>query len=96
MRLFADCLYSFVLGCLLLTVSARADFTTVWSLGNWDGNPQEFGGANGPTSAPGDATAKDNDYYFAGTYPAPIGVVVATEPWTNFENSLDGWTTTRR
>lgn len=91
-----DCLYSFVFGCLILTVSAQADFVSVWSLGNWDGNPQEFGGANGPTSAPGSVASKDNDYYFAGTYPAPIGVVAAAEPWTNFENGLDDWTTTRR
>lgn len=96
MHRLVDRLYSFVFGCLILTVSARADFVSVWSLGNWDGNPQEFGGANGPTSAPGSAASKDNDYYFAGTYPAPIGVVAAAEPWTNFENGLDDWTTTRR
>jgi uncharacterized protein (DUF1800 family) len=96
MRLSADRLFLYMFGCLFLTVSALADFTTVWSLGTWDGNPQEFGGASGPTSAPGSATVKDNDYYFAGTYPAPVGTVVTAEPWSNFENGLDGWTTTRR
>lgn len=81
---------------LILTGMAFADYSLVWSLGQWDGNPQEFGSASGPTNAPGSASLKDNDYYFAGIYPPPIGTVSTSEPWTHFENNFDGWTTTRR
>jgi uncharacterized protein (DUF1800 family) len=96
MRLTPDRFLLLLFGCVFLTATAWADFTTVWSLGTWNGDPQEFGDDNGPTSAPGSATARDNDYYFAGTYPSPIGVVAAAEPWANFENGLDTWTTTKR
>lgn len=77
---------------LLLFVSpSRAEFETLWSLGLWDGNPEdEYGDSTWPyNAAPGSATALDNDFYFAGTYPAPIGTV-AGEPPTNFEDALDG------
>jgi uncharacterized protein (DUF1800 family) len=79
------------LGVLLMPNLARADFQTVWSLGVWDGDPQdEFGGSTWQyNAAPGSATELDNDFYFAGTYPAPIGSV-AGEPASQFEPSLDG------
>lgn len=81
-----------LLGLLGVLVSPlRAEFTTLWSLGVWDGDPQnEFGSSTWDyNAAPGSATDLDNDFYFTGTYPAPIGTV-AGEPATNFEPTLDG------
>ena len=81
------------LPCLLglLTSPLRAEFQTIWSLGIWDGDPQnEYGSSTWQyNAAPGSATELDNDFYFAGTNPAPIGTV-ASEPASNFEPSLDG------
>jgi hypothetical protein len=80
-----------LLGLLGVFVSPlRAEFTTLWSLGVWDGDPQnEFGSSTWQyNAAPGSATDLDNDFYFVGTYPAPIGTV-AGEPVTNFEPVLD-------
>lgn len=75
---------------LLLVSPLRAEFETIWSLGVWDGDPEnEYGAATWQyNAAPGSATDLDNDFYFAGTYPAPIGTV-AGEPQTNFEQGLD-------
>lgn len=33
-------------------------------------------------------SSKDDDYYFAGTYPDPIGLVDQAEPWKAFERAL--------
>ena len=33
-------------------------------------------------------SSKDDDYYFAGTYPDPIGLVEQDEPWKAFERAL--------
>ncbi|MBB5036265.1 DUF1800 family protein [Prosthecobacter dejongeii] len=82
-------LHAIVLGLLLGTPALQGEFTMLGSLGNQDGNPQEFGdGTWGTNAAPGSATALDNDYYFSGTYPAPIGLVAEAEPWTNLERTL--------
>ncbi len=79
----------------LLTCSAFAEFTTIWTLGNQNGTPYEFGGQTGDfTPAPGSATERDNDYYFAGTY--SIGVVATAEPWTNFERGVSHYNTLSR
>lgn len=91
------CVWPLSLGlCLSLLLlsfptAARAEFQTLWSLGVWDGDPlDEFGDTTWDyNAAPGSATALDNDFYFAGTYPAPIGTV-AGEPPTQFEDGLDG------
>lgn len=93
--------HSFMLSILLLWFfseqAVRADFTTLWTLGTWDGDPvDEYGEATGPNAAPGSATVKDDDFYFAGTYPPPIGVVATTEPTANFENSVNDWNTSYR
>jgi len=81
------CLPGLILG---FVSPVRADFERLWSLGVWDGDPtDEFGdGTWDYNAAPGSATARDNDFYFAGTYPLPIGTV-AGEPETNFEDGLD-------
>ncbi|MDZ4403162.1 DUF1800 family protein [Prosthecobacter sp.] len=74
----------------MLVSPLKAEFETLWSLGVWDGNPQdEFGDPTWTTNAaPGSAANRDNDFYFAGTYPLPIGTV-AGEPETNLENGLN-------
>lgn len=90
------CLICLLLLSGLISNQALADFTPVWSLGTWDGNPNEFGDSNNYTEAPGSAAALDNDFYFAGTYPAPVGVVAVSEPVTAFEDTLDGWNTAMR
>ncbi|MBL9132793.1 MAG: hypothetical protein JNG86_16415, partial [Verrucomicrobiaceae bacterium] len=86
------------IGMFLLLVSPlRAEFETIWSLGVWDGDPTgEYGTANWSTNAaPGSALAKDNDFYFAGTYAAPIGTVAA-EPASNLEETLNQYEDTVR
>ena len=66
--------------CLGVSASAQ-DFRTLWLLGTEDDNNQEFAQESQSTNAaPGSATIKDDDYYFAGTYPDPIGVVAENEP----------------
>lgn len=79
-----------LLAMLLPCAQAQADFTTLWSLGVWDRDPtDEFGETVwGVNAAPGSATAKDHDFYFAGTYPAPIGTVAVSEPVGNLEANL--------
>lgn len=86
------------LGLFFLLISPlRAEFETIWSLGVWDGDPTgEYGPSNwSQNAAPGSATAKDNDFYFAGTYAAPIGTV-AGEPPANLEESLNEYDHTLR
>lgn len=74
------------------------EFGILWNLGVDDGSQadfiQEVGGTREP---PGSASALDDDYYFAGVYPDPIGVVYQSEnPATNFERAVtSGGTTTR-
>lgn len=66
-----------------------APFATVWQLGDDDGLSEPFAqesfGANSP---PGSATAKDDDYYLAGNFPAPIGSLAANESIVNFERAV--------
>ncbi|ADB16950.1 autotransporter-associated beta strand repeat protein [Pirellula staleyi DSM 6068] len=65
-----------------------------WQLGTDNNANSEFSQENGSSNAaPGSATARDDDWYFAGTYPGPIGVVAANEaiggaPATGFERAL--------
>lgn len=84
---------AFIAAFFLVTVAmpARAGFSTIWQLGIEDGANSEFGTDGGENSAPGSATTKDDDYYFAGTYPAPIGSVAANEAIGNFERSVTTW-----
>ncbi len=78
-----------VLLMILSPLNVRAAFETIWSLGEWNGSPQD--GFSSTTweyndNGPG-TTGLDNDYYFAGTYPG-VGTV-ATEPVSHFERGLD-------
>lgn len=66
-----------------------SSYTTVWQLGGDDGNLAPFSQESfGPNNAPGSATAKDDDYYLAGSYPAPVGTLAGDEPIANFERAI--------
>ncbi|WP_254508011.1 beta strand repeat-containing protein [Anatilimnocola floriformis] len=68
-----------------------------WQVGIDNNANSEFAVEGGTiNAAPGSATVKDDDWYFAGTYPAPIGVVAADEPLTNFERAITNADPTRR
>ena len=70
-------------------LASAAPLTPVWQLGTDDGNVTPFSQENFAFNvAPGSANIKDDDYYFAGTYPAPIATVVANENPTSFERAL--------
>ena len=58
-----------------------ASFATLWQLGAEDHSTAPFSSENySANAAPGSATVRDDDYYLAGTYAAPIGVLAADEP----------------
>ncbi|MFT4549147.1 MAG: hypothetical protein ACI9MB_003118 [Verrucomicrobiales bacterium] len=72
-----------------LANSSAENFVELWQIGDDNNAQSEFGQeGGGPTAAPGSATSKDDDYYFAGLYPDPIGVVAATEPELDFERAI--------
>ena len=84
-------------GLLAATTSVEAAFTTLWSLGIQNNTPEEFSPENGVSNAsPGSASVLDDDYYFAGIYPAPILTVAASEPLVNFERTVSSGDPTRR
>ncbi|MCU0796217.1 MAG: DUF1800 family protein [Akkermansiaceae bacterium] len=61
----------------------------VWQLGSDDEEALPFETESyGPNSPPGSATLKDDDFYFAGSYPAPIGTVATSEPPSRFERAI--------
>jgi uncharacterized protein (DUF1800 family) len=61
----------------------------VWLLGDDDDDALPFGTESyGPNSPPGSPTARDDDYYLAGTYPAPVGTVATHETIGNFERAV--------
>ncbi len=65
------------------------DLETVWQLGQDDAEALPFETESwNPNTAPGSPSAKDDDYYFAGTYPAPIGPVAGDEPANQFERAI--------
>lgn len=72
---------------LMLVLPLKAEFETIWSLGVWNGNPEDgYGEATWQQNGAPGTTGLDNDYYFAGTYPG-VGTV-ATEPLSHFEDGL--------
>jgi hypothetical protein len=75
---------------LLLAPSVHSQgFASLWTVGVEDGTPNEFGSESyAPNNPPGSATVRDDDYYLAGTYPAPIGILAAPEIVGNFERAL--------
>lgn len=79
-----------LLVCLALQPTlSRGEYRELWTVGSDDFSPNEFVSLGIVTNAPpGSAKLADNDYYLAGTYPAPIGTVPITEPVTNFQRGL--------
>lgn len=74
---------------LLAVQTASAQFNQVWQVGVDNGTNSDFSQEiSGTGAAPGSATALDDDYYFAGDYPGPIGTVAVNEPFANFERAL--------
>ncbi len=66
-------------------------YQTVWLLGTDDDRTPPFRSESyNSNPAPGSATSKDDDYYFAGTYPDPVGVVAIDEEDRNVERALTG------
>ena len=82
-------------GCLVLIAplffhqaAIAQNYVSVWQLGTPNNSQAEFAQEDGNTnSAPGSATAKDDDYYFAGDYPEPIGLLAQDEPLANMERA---------
>ncbi len=63
------------------------DFVPVWLVDESD--TESYGSPTYSTNAPpGDPAARDDDYYFAGVYPAPVGSVASNEPIAGFEREL--------
>ena len=78
-----------IIAAQLAGFAAALPFAPVWQLGTDDGNLLPFSQESWrPNSAPGSASLKDDDYYLAGTYPAPVGVVAADEAIANVERAV--------
>ena len=74
---------------LLVLDNANAQFVQQWRAGIDNNSNSDFAAENALIDpAPGSATARDDDWYFAGTYAAPIGTVAADENLQNFERAL--------
>jgi uncharacterized protein (DUF1800 family) len=66
-----------------------SSFVTLWQLGANDGSLSPFSQESfGPNVAPGSAALKDDDYYFAGVYPSPVGGLASDEAITQFERAV--------
>ncbi|MGC4017416.1 MAG: DUF1800 family protein [Luteolibacter sp.] len=76
--------------CAVLSCPAHAAlFDPIWQLGSDDSDTTPFSQESfASNNAPGSATVKDDDYYLAGTYPSPIGILAAAEPIANFERAM--------
>ena len=73
----------------LTACPALAGFSPLFTIGENNGGYGEFANDNANLDpAPGSATAADDHYYLAGTYPAPIGLVAEDEPVSNFERDF--------
>lgn len=74
-----------------------AEFGTIWKLGADDNGTAEFVQEVGSNPLPGSPIILDDDYYFLGAYPDPIGTLYSSEnPATNFERAVTGGSTTTR
>ncbi|MGB6221583.1 MAG: hypothetical protein WBG04_11155, partial [Haloferula sp.] len=68
---------------------AAVQSNTVWQLGLDDGSRSLFGGENYRSNDPEEAsTSKDDDYFLAGDYPSPIGLLVEDEELNHFERAI--------
>lgn len=74
---------------LQAVTTVNAQFVQQWQAGLDNNTNTEFGQeVSGLTPAPGSATLKDDDWYFAGVYDSPIGTLTEDEPLANFERAL--------
>lgn len=72
-----------------MTLPAQAVLTPLWQVGIDNGTQTEFVQESfSSNAAPGSATVKDDDWYFAGTYPSPIGTLATDEATSLFERAL--------
>ena len=81
----------FAFGIFVLSAShaTALPFNTLWQLGLDDTFSTPFAQEDYlSNNAPGSANLKDDDYYLAGVYPAPIGTVSNDENITFFERAL--------
>ncbi|MFP6873571.1 MAG: hypothetical protein VCA55_08670, partial [Verrucomicrobiales bacterium] len=71
------------------TVSiAFQDYAELWRIGTDDNSQSEFSQENGPQAAPGSPVVFDDDFYLAGSYPAPVNDVQADEIWKNLDRAI--------
>ncbi len=63
-------------------------YEELWRLGEDNNSQAEFSQENVRQPAPGSASLQDDDYYFAGSYPAPINDVDSDEDPKNFDRAL--------
>lgn len=88
-RLHHTSLFVVAIAGLFAVTTADAQFVTQWQVGIDNNSNTDFGQeVGGLNPAPGSATAKDDDWYFAGVYDSPIGTVTEDEPLPNFERAL--------
>ena len=85
---------------LLLTMlasCAEGALVPSWRVGFDDYSVTDFGiESYAPNPSPGSAILLDDDYYFAGSYPNPIGTLTADEPVANFERLVASYDSTKR
>jgi uncharacterized protein (DUF1800 family) len=73
----------------LCPCSTEAGWERLWSIGLQNQEPSEFGAGDSlSNSEPGSPLIIDDDFYLAGEYPAPIGIVSESEPLKQFPNWL--------
>lgn len=84
-----SCALAALIALSLAASSAHGAFITRWQAGVDNNSNSDFGQENGSlNSAPGSATTRDDDWYLAGDYPAPIGTLASDEALLNFERAL--------
>jgi hypothetical protein len=76
----------------LSAITAKSAYVQIWQIGIDDSSTAEFHQENFTTNPPpGSPNALDDDYYKAGIYPAPVGIVSTDEDTVNFmERALTG------
>lgn len=75
---------------ITLETQSKEPLVELWRIGGDNGTHGDFAQESGASNAaPGSATVKDDDYYLAGSYPAPVGTVADHEnEGLNFERAL--------
>jgi uncharacterized protein (DUF1800 family) len=77
------------ISAILTDPISAAPFARLWQLGADDHASSPFSQESwGPNHPPGSAALKDDDYYLAGTYPAPVGTLAANETIAFFERAI--------